>query len=253
MLVISLPVFNEATGISGFLEELNHHLKTLQPHFIVVDDQSTDSTLSILTRLQASGFPITVLRNSENQGHGQTVLRGLTAAVELEPTRIVLCDGDGQFDGSDIALLVQTSIETNTSIIEGVRHGRNDPWFRRTISFGTRILVFLSSGSRALDANTPLRVVQFADAKRLLSQIPADCPVPNLAMSALSRAQGLTITQIPVTSRPPRRQAGTTDHWKQKFATLPSRRLLKFVSRALVSWVSVHRSVRKLSKWSVNK
>lgn len=246
VLVVSLPVFNEESGIAGFLRELQYHLEPFQPHFVVVDDHSTDATPLVLTDLEASGFPITILRNSENLGHGRTVLRGLCAAVELQPTRIVLCDGDGQFDGSDVALLVKASIETDSSIIEGVRRGRNDPWFRRAISFGTRVLVFVSSGTRALDANTPLRVVRPQDVQSLLKQIPMDCPVPNLAMSAISRARGFAITQMPVSSRPPRRLLGTTDHWKQKFSVLPSRRLLKFVIRALVSWVTIHRSIRKL-------
>ena len=246
MLAISLPVFNEEAGIEEFLKELSLHLSPYEPRFVVVDDHSTDTTPSVLKRLESQSMPLVILRNEENLGHGGSVLRGLAAAVELRPTRVVLCDGDGQFDGVEIASLVKLSLELDQDITEGTRSGRNDPWFRRILSFGTRLLVWYSAGERAKDANTPLRVLKPHVAADMLSQIPAGCPVPNLAMSALSRAKRLKIKQVQVSSRPPRRRAGTQDHWKQAFSLFPSRRLIRFAWNALVSWRAVHRYVHSI-------
>lgn len=56
-------------------------------------------------------------------------MRGLDVAVALNPTIIVTCDGDGQFNGSEIASLIQLSLNSGTPIVEGVRYGLDEPWF----------------------------------------------------------------------------------------------------------------------------
>lgn len=246
MLAVSLPVHNEEDGVEEFLKELQHHLSAYEPRFVVVDDCSTDSTAAVLNKLNDMTFPLIVLRNVTNLGHGASVLRGLAASIALQPTRIVLCDGDGQFHGEEVARLVKLSLESDTDIVEGIRIGRNDPWFRRMLSFGTQLLVLFSSREQSGDANTPLRVLKTAVGSNLLNEIPSDCPVPNLAMSAISRSQRLNILQIPVQSRPARRKTSTQDHWRQKYPLLPSRRLIRFAWKALVSWGKVHRHVRSI-------
>lgn len=244
VIVISLPVFNEEAGIAEFLGELQDSLKSFEPHFLIVDDHSTDSTPIILRKLEQTFDQITVLRNARNCGHGASVLRGLDAAVMLKPVRIVTCDGDGQFYGKDIASLVELSMSENTPIIEGVRHGRVDPWFRRFVSMATKVLVRVSSGKTTMDANTPLRVISLNTATSLLKEVPKNCPVPNLAISALARSGGLVIREVPVKSRPPRRRLGSENHWKQKFRLLPSWRFVRFVLNALFAWMLVHRKAR---------
>jgi len=246
VLTVSLPVYNEEDGIEEFLRELQHHLSVYEPRFIVVDDHSTDSTAAVLNSLTDRAFPLTVVSNEMNLGHGGSVLRGLAAAIALHPTRLVLCDGDGQFHGEEVARLVKLSLESDVDIVEGIRRGRNDPWFRRVLSFGTQVLVLFSSRTRSADANTPLRVLKTGVASDMLHQIPTDCPVPNLAMSAMARSERLSILQTPVQSRPARRKTGTQDHWRQRFSMLPSRRLITFAWKALVSRQKVHRHVRSI-------
>ena len=52
MLVVALPIFNEANGIQGFLHELNENLKGFSPFFVAVDDRSTDNTYAILSKMK---------------------------------------------------------------------------------------------------------------------------------------------------------------------------------------------------------
>lgn len=247
MLVVSLPVYNEEAGIVEFLDELRDCLAEHDPLFVVVDDHSSDTTPQLLEGLRRNGFPIQILRNYQNHGHGSSVLRGLEYAIALNADRIVLCDGDGQFEGRDIELLVNRSTHGSEEIVEGVRIGRDDPWFRQALSVATRLLVRLSSGKRAVDANTPLRVITTATASRLFAQVPPNCLVPNLAMSAISRAQCIPLVQIPVQSRPPRRPTNVVDHWRQRFPQLPSTRLLRFAIKSLWSWLTVHRTIARTS------
>jgi len=248
MIVVCMPVYNEEDGIVEFLHELQASLKSFEPQFVIVDDHSSDKTPLLLKRFELNYDQVLVLSNSENSGHGFSVMRGLDAAVALNPTLIVTCDGDGQFNGSEIASLIQLSLNSGTPIVEGVRYGRDEPWFRRLTSFATRVIVRVSSGKCASDANTPLRVITLSAAVSLQHKIPKNCPVPNLAISALARSSAIEVCEVAVQSRPPRRNPSSGNHWKQKYQFLPSMRFLRFVLKALIAWLAVHRLARSLAK-----
>jgi len=239
MITVVLPIFNEANGISGFLNELNENLIDFSPHFIAVDDQSTDNTNSILRDLKSNGFPISIIQNEVNRGHGFSVITGIKKATELSPNLIVICDGDGQFNGADVKMLVELQFRNPNSIVEGARFGRNDPWFREFISLATRVLVSIACGKTPKDANTPLRVLPLEKAIFLISKIEENCLIPNLAISAFSRVEKFEILQIDVRSLPPRRNIDSIDQWKQKTNFLPSKRLLRFAFFATISWKNI--------------
>jgi glycosyltransferase involved in cell wall biosynthesis len=239
MLIVVLPVFNESDGIEDFLNELKVNLDAYEPTFIVVSDKSTDSTIQILSKMQGDSFPLIVLQNETNRGHGFTVLKGLTAAISENPVSIILCDGDGQFNGSDIKHLFETHLNHPFTIIEGVRVNREDPWFRRFLSSATRLLVWASCREKPKDANTPLRVFYRQDVERLLREIDEDCLIPNLAMSLISRKLKIRILEIEVRSQPPRRNQETIDQWQQKVKILPSTRLIRFVVKAFIQWIKI--------------
>lgn len=198
MLFVVLPVFNESDGIEDFLNELKVNLDCHKPVFIVVDDKSTDCTQQVLNKMKNDSFPVVILHNEINRGHGFSVFKGLSAAIAQNPDTIILCDGDGQFLGSDIKQLYEAHLNHPHTIIEGVRVDREDPWFRRFISRTTIFLVWVSCGEKPKDANTPLRIFHSQDVVRLLSEINEDCLIPNLAMSLISRKRNLPILEIEV-------------------------------------------------------
>ena len=239
MLIVVLPVFNEGDGIETFLNELHENLESYSPLFLVVDDKSTDNSFSVLQKMKDLGFPLVIIQNDLNRGHGYSVLNGLKAAVNLKPDSILLCDGDGQFDGTDIRRIYEIHLKKSNAIVEGVRRGRIDPWFRRLISRLTRALVWVASGTLPNDANTPLRIFPFTIIEYLLTEIEPNCLVPNLAISSITRKSRFPIIEIDVRSLPPRRHRDSVDQWNQKSKLLPSKRLLKFVYLAIFSWIRV--------------
>jgi len=239
MLVVVLPVFNEDDGIENFLIELKENLKSYSPLFVVVDDKSTDNSYTVLKKMKDLNFPLIILRNELNCGHGFSVLKGLKAAVKLKPDSILLCDGDGQFDGTDVKKIFEIHIRNSYATVEGVRKCRSDPWFRHFISSATRFLVWIASGTLPKDANTPLRVFAFPEIEHLLTQIESNCLIPNLAISSITRKLRMPIIEVAVRSLPPRRQTDSIDQWNQKSNLLPSKRLLKFMYLALFSWIRI--------------
>ena len=69
---------------------------------VVVDDGSRDRTGEIADRLAAANPRLKVVHHPVNRGYGAAVISGIRACNE---PWIVLCDGDGQFEASDLARL----------------------------------------------------------------------------------------------------------------------------------------------------
>jgi len=156
MVILTMPVFNEADGIVEFLTELDRELPG-SARIQLVDDASTDSTTAHVRSLGLASDRMVLHVNEFNMGHGPTTLKGLRIALESNPEVVVAVDSDGQFEAGEIARLIAEAAG-EVDVIEGVRVGRDDPWFRRVTSRATGLLVALRCGRMPADANTPLRV-----------------------------------------------------------------------------------------------
>jgi len=234
---VAMPAFNEAEGIGGFLEELNTELAPWQPAFTVVDDCSSDETSQAVADVAALGVAAVALRNAVNRGHGPSTLRALSAGLDSAAPFIIAIDGDGQFAASDVRRVLETLIESDsTDIVEGVRVNRNDPWFRKSVSFATQFLVWSKTREMPPDANTPLRAYRRDALASVLSRVPGDAMTPNLLISVLSRKGPLTTRQVAVTALPRRgtSEVGTT--WGRGSRLLPSKRFMRFCLDAGRQW-----------------
>jgi len=236
---VVMPAYNEEEGIAGFIAELATELQSFEPKFIVVNDLSTDSTEVRLKDLAASGKPVEVHTNLVNLGHGPSTLRALNFGLTSHSAIVVAIDGDGQFLGSDVARLIQLMIEDpKIDVIEGVRQHRDDPAYRVIVSSVTRNLVWSRARVKPIDANTPLRLYRRKALIQLLEKLPQNSMTPNLLISAKTRRQGAIYSEIDVRSIPRRGSDTGGSTWKSKTASLPSKRFIKFCTRAAVQWVS---------------
>jgi len=127
-LSVFLPCHNETANIervvSGFLEQLPRFADRFE--VIIVDDGSTDTTGQIADRLAASDDRVRVVHHPVNRGYGGAVISGLRAATL---PFVLLADGDGQFDPSDIGLLAP--LAANYDLVVGRRTRRADNLVRR--------------------------------------------------------------------------------------------------------------------------
>jgi dolichol-phosphate mannosyltransferase len=230
-----MPAYNEAEGLPGFLEELDH---ALAPHvgqlrFVVVDDCSTDGTLVALDelrpRLQAD---LEVVPNAVNRGHGPSLMTAYRHALASGPDYVLQVDGDGQFHGSDLRrILVLLIDEAHT--VSGVRRFRQDPWFRMIMTRLVRAYVQSSFLVRARDPNCPLRGYDATLLADLLSVLPASCLIPNLYLTVVASRRGVALLEVDVSHRVRRGSSIEGSTWKRGARSPIPWRLVRFSVDAL--------------------
>jgi glycosyltransferase involved in cell wall biosynthesis len=127
---VFLPSHNEEGNVErvvrSYLAELPRVAAGDTFEVIVVDDGSRDRTGEIAQRLAAEDPHVKVVRHPVNLGYGGAVISGIRAATQ---PYVLLCDGDGQFDPSDLERL--TPFVPEYDVVAGRRIRRADHLVRR--------------------------------------------------------------------------------------------------------------------------
>ena len=159
-LVAVIPAFDCACTIARVVEGALAHVATV----VVVDDGSADATSELA---RAAGAQVETL--PANHGKGFALRRGLELALRERPQAIVLLDGDGQHDPSEIPSLVAAWRGGGGDLIVGTRWGnasvipRERYW---TNYVGSRVLSWMS-GVELLDSQSGFRLLSAPLAERL--------------------------------------------------------------------------------------
>lgn len=234
-----MPEHNEGDVLFDFVRSLQVTFE--EAFFIIVDDKSPKNFQIKLKEEYENKINFFLIFNEVNLGHGISTLNGLKKAIELDFEYIIAVDGDGQFEAKDIRSCFEFIMANpDTDLIEGIRIFRNEPWFRKLISYFSRLLIFSKTLNWPKDANTPLRVYKKHVLEDLLKSVPSDSIIPNLHISKLTRKKRLNFKEIRVMSLP---RGGKKDlnlpgvTWKQKFKFLPSKRLILFCIKATKEWI----------------
>lgn len=187
---IVMPVFNEGLIAREFLRKIDENLSKqgiFNRAYICVNDQSTDDTFDLLSELSQNGFPIKVITNLKNVGHGVSTLRALRLGLECNTDFIVALDSDAQFDSFEISQVCSEFLKSNFDLCECVRINRSEPLYRKMVSFITKILLFARIHQFVRDPNTPFRIYTREYLEIAIGHIPPNSPVPNLYMSHIAR------------------------------------------------------------------
>lgn len=116
-IAVVIPAFNEQRSI------VDVATRALQQaaHVIVVDDGSSDQTLTLLHDLQKIHNKLVVLANEQNKGKAATLWTGMQYAQKLKVDAVITLDGDGQHCPEDIPRFMQTAQQQPQTIIIGAR------------------------------------------------------------------------------------------------------------------------------------
>ncbi len=110
MVYILLPAYNEERDIGTLLQRICDAMEMFPMgyHVLVVNDGSTDATVSEVTRRQAA-MPIELINHPLNKGLGQAMLTGLCRAADLlqDEDVLITMDADNTHDPQLIGAMVE--------------------------------------------------------------------------------------------------------------------------------------------------
>jgi glycosyltransferase involved in cell wall biosynthesis len=231
-LSIVTPVYNEADVIEQLVLELEREVvaRCSDSEVVVVDDCSTDGTAAILDRLAASRGWLTVDHARVNQGHGPSVIRGLTLSAG---EWIFQLDSDGQFLVSEFHAL--WTRRQDADLVLGVRTARRDPLHRLLLSRVVAATVSLLARRRLRDPNIPFRLFRrdlWDDVSVVLGEKPL---APSILLALAAARRNWRIVEIPVTHLPRQRGSSSLRAW----------RLVGFSLGGLRELLAFHRRLRR--------
>jgi glycosyltransferase involved in cell wall biosynthesis len=152
---VFFPCYNEEGNVGRVVGRAKEVLEQMGADYeiIIVDDGSKDRTGPIADELAKRDNRIKVIHHSPNRGYGGALQSGFRAATK---ELIFFTDGDGQFDTSEIKLLLPL-IEQN-DIVCGYRLNRNDPIIRKINGWLWTKLVNLLFGMNIRDIDCAFKL-----------------------------------------------------------------------------------------------
>jgi glycosyltransferase involved in cell wall biosynthesis len=166
-LIIQIPCFNEAGSLPQTLADLPRVIPGISAiELLVVDDGSCDDTAGVARRWGVQH----VERHRTNRGLAAAFRTGLQRALDEGAEIIVNTDADNQYEGADIAKLIQPILTGQADVVVGDRGVRDnahfDPLKRGLQRLGSAALRRMSktevtdavSGFRALSRRAAQRI-----------------------------------------------------------------------------------------------
>ena len=132
-LSIIAPMHNEAGNAARLAEEIYGVLKDRSHEIVLVNDASTDGTLSELIAAKDTIPTLRIVTHRKNAGQSRAIRTGVIAA---RAPIVCMLDGDGQNPPADIPTLVDALSEEpdTTGMVAGRRVGRQDSEWKKTAS-----------------------------------------------------------------------------------------------------------------------
>jgi glycosyltransferase involved in cell wall biosynthesis len=183
------------TTIRGFLAAADRH--GLDIEILVAEDGSSDRTREVVSEVaeQTDGH-VRLTPPSERKGYSRAVADAYRLARR---DVVVCCDGDGQYDPEDIAVLC--AARSPGTVVAGARSPRRDARGRLLASWAFGCFYRLVLPVRMKDPSSPF-VVAFRD--DVLRFLPATPRLPQgfwWEFFARADAAALRIVEVPVAHR----------------------------------------------------
>src|SRR6476661_1570809 len=109
---VLIPAYNEAPTVREVAARARRYCNNV----IVVDDGSTDGSVEAL-----AGLDITLLRNEQNRGKGDSLARGFQEALTQGAVGVITLDADGQHAPEEIPSFIAATLENPEAFVIGAR------------------------------------------------------------------------------------------------------------------------------------
>jgi len=208
-LAVVIPIYNEEATIEAVVAEWTQKFQDLSIdyQFILINDGSSDGTLTTLQRMEKSDPQHLIIVDKANAGHGRTCRLGYSAAVEAPCVEWILqIDSDGQCDPTYFSQF--WSKRDQADCVFGRRIKRDDGRVRALTSKICKFGATLLGGRDMVDPNVPFRLIRRDALADVLKMIPASFDIHNVAITfKLKQLMSIRWEYVPIRFRD--RQGGS--------------------------------------------
>ncbi|MBV7270435.1 glycosyltransferase family 2 protein [Winogradskyella luteola] len=161
-LSLVIPLYNEEENIQQLLKNIDEALEGLKFEMILIDDFSTDKTVSEIKRLNHPKVKLIELR--KNYGQSSALAAGFDNA---SGDYIITLDGDLQNDPMDILPMLQKLQKEDWDVVVGIRNKRKDNFVKKLPSKIANFLIRKATKLNIKDHGCALKVFKKEIAKEL--------------------------------------------------------------------------------------
>lgn len=196
-IAVVVPAYNEEESIRGVVADVHCSLERLglRPEIIVVNDGSTDGTVSAVRTL-----PCVLLSLPFNVGKGAATQLGFRYTYARNCDLVVLVDADGQHPANEIGTLLKPLLDGTADVVIGSRFLGNRG---SRSSFGRRIGIgYLNAVNgmllrrRITDSTSGFRAMNRKALALCIGEYPPEYPEPEAIV--LFTRKNLRVTEVEV-------------------------------------------------------
>jgi glycosyltransferase involved in cell wall biosynthesis len=219
-LLVVIPVYNEQASIKKVVQEWFEEIENWTENFVflAINDGSKDESLRILQRLQEKLGSRLEIIDRENRGHGGSCIEGYKVACERGIPYVFQIDSDGQCDPQYFFRFWRNRQKFDVTY---GRRVRRDDGIRRVIAsivLKATLLLFVRVWCE--DANVPYRLMRTDKLASMLSKIPQEFFLKNVALAVLLKRANWSECFVPI-------------QFRERYGGEPSVTLGKFGNKAV--------------------
>ncbi|MHB8629463.1 MAG: glycosyltransferase family 2 protein [Aggregatilineales bacterium] len=188
--VALIPAYNEERFIGSVVLKARRYVDVV----LVVDDGSSDDTATLAEEAGAE-----VIRHSHNTGKAAALNTGLDRARALNAAALVLLDGDGQHDPSDIPALLVPTLAGQADVVIGSRFigvESDTPRWRIAGQQALTMATNFASGVTLSDSQTGFRALSRRAVQQLVFRTTGFSVESE--MQFLVKRYDLTVGEVPI-------------------------------------------------------
>ena len=196
-IAVIIPAYNEAKILGKLIPQIS---KNVKGQIIVVNDGSTDDTISVVKNTQQTLENIHLLNHKVNVGPFVAVQTGVRYGLLKGCEYFIQVDGDGQHPPDKINQLLEPVLREEADLVIGSRYLASTDYqtsiTRRVGIAGSSKAVSVFSGVEITDVNSGFRAFNVKSAKKILRDYHSTNTVFEFTLKIIK--EGLRVKEVPI-------------------------------------------------------